>query len=212
MFEFKQTSHLLKRRMVVRTVIAAVVVVTLFSILGARLWYLQVVRYEGLAAQADQNRVAVVPLAPRRGEVIDRKGEVIARNLRDYTLTITPAYASRDLEALLDELSTVVYVSARDKRRFLNTVGHSSRYRSHLLRNNLNEVEAAWFAAHAYRFPGVNLEARWVREYPQNDTAAHVIGYVGRISSADEERLEEQGRLGNYRGKIGRASCRESRW
>lgn len=200
MFEFKQTSHLLKRRMVVRTVIAAVVVVTLFSILGARLWYLQVVRYEGLAAQADQNRVAVVPLAPRRGEVIDRKGEVIARNLRDYTLTITPAYASRDLEALLDELSTVVYVSARDKRRFLNTVGHSSRYRSHLLRNNLNEVEAAWFAAHAYRFPGVNLEARWVREYPQNDTAAHVIGYVGRISSADEERLEEQGRLGNYRG------------
>lgn len=200
MFEFKKTSHLLKRRMIIRCVVAALLVMVLFSVLGARLWYLQVVRYEGLAAQADQNRIAVLPLAPRRGEVIDRNGEVMARNYRDYILTVTPAYAERDLEALLDELGAVVYLGARDKRRFLQSASQSSRYRPQLLRKNLNEVEAAWFSAQAYRFPGVNLEARWVREYPQHETAAHVIGYVGRISQADEERLEEDGLLGNYRG------------
>jgi len=200
MFEFKKTSHFLKRRMIIRCVVAALLVMVLFSVLGARLWYLQVVRYEGLAAQADQNRIAVLPLAPRRGEVIDRNGEVMARNYRDYILTVTPAYAERDLEALLDELGAVVYLGARDKRRFLQSASQSSRYRPQLLRKNLNEVEAAWFSAQAYRFPGVNLEARWVREYPQHETAAHVIGYVGRISQADEERLEEDGLLGNYRG------------
>lgn len=200
MFEFKKTSHLLKRRMIIRCVVAALLVMVLFSVLGARLWYLQVVRYEGLAAQADQNRIAVLPLAPRRGEVIDRNGEVMARNYRDYILTVTPAYAERDLEALLDELGAVVYLGTRDKRRFLQSASQSSRYRPQLLRKNLNEVEAAWFSAQAYRFPGVNLEARWVREYPQHETAAHVIGYVGRISQADEERLEEDGLLGNYRG------------
>lgn len=200
MFEFKKTSHLLKRRMAVRAAVAALFVIALLSVLGARLWYLQVVRYEGLAAQADQNRIAVLPLPPRRGEVFDRNGEVLARNYRDYILTVTPAYAQRDLEALLDELSEVVYISSRDKKRFLTTAGQSSRYRPLLLRNNVNEIEASWFAAQAYRFPGVNLEARWVREYPQRASAAHVIGYVGRISPEDEERLEEDGRLGNYRG------------
>lgn len=200
MFEFKKTSHLLKRRILIRCLVAAVVVIALFSVLGARLWYLQVVRYEGLAAQADQNRIAVMPLPPRRGEVMDRNGEIIARNYRDYILTVTPAYAQRDLDGLLDELGTVVYLSPRDKRLFLQAVHQGSRYRPHLLRKNLNEVEASWFAAQSYRFPGVNLEARWVREYPQKETAAHVIGYVGRISAADEERLEEEGRLGNYRG------------
>src|SRR5690625_1040002 len=200
MFEFKKTSHFLKRRMIIRCVVAALLVMVLFSVLGARLWYLQVVRYEGLAAQADQNRIAVLPLAPRRGEVIDRNGEVMARNYRDYILTVTPAYAERDLEALLDELGAVVYLGTSDKRRCLQSASQSSRYRPQLLRKNLNEVEAAWFSAQAYRFPGVNLEARWVREYPQHETAAHVIGYVGRISQADEERLEEDGLLGNYRG------------
>jgi len=200
MFEFKKTSHLLKRRMLIRCLVAAITVIILFSSLGARLWYLQVVRYEGLAAQADQNRIAVLPLPPRRGEVLDRNGETIARNYRDYTLTVTPAYVGRDLEALLEELSAVVYLSPRDQRLFLQAVSQGSRYRPQLLRKNLNEVEASWFAAQSYRFPGVNLEARWVREYPQKETAAHVIGYVGRISSADEERLEEEGRLGNYRG------------
>src|SRR5690625_7719586 len=120
----------------------------------------------------------------------------MARNYRDYIWPLLPAYAERDLEALLDELGAVVYLGARDKRRFLQSASQGSRYRPQLLRKNLNEVEASWFAAQSYRFPGVNLEARWVREYPQNETAAHVIGYVGRISSADEE-------------QIGRASCRE---
>src|SRR5690625_1010983 len=114
MFEFKKTSHLLKRRMVVRAAVAALFVIALLSVLGARLWYLQVVRYEGLAAQADQNRIAVLPLPPRRGEVFDRNGEVLARNYRDYILTVTPAYAQRDLEALLNELSEVVYISSRE--------------------------------------------------------------------------------------------------
>src|SRR5699024_12540774 len=105
MFEFKKTSHLLKRRMLIRCLVAAITVMILFGALGARLWYLQVVRYEGLAAQADQNRIAVLPLPPRRGEVLDRNGEVIARKYRDYTLTVTHTYLDRDLETMLDELS-----------------------------------------------------------------------------------------------------------
>src|SRR5690625_6859447 len=103
MFEFKKTSHLLKRRMWLRVVVAASFIIVLFAVLGMRLWYLQVVRYEGLAAQADQNRIAVLPLSPRRGEVFDRNGEVMARNYRDYILTVTPAYVQRDLEALLED-------------------------------------------------------------------------------------------------------------
>src|SRR3546814_13718644 len=83
----------------------------------------------------------------------------------------------------------------------MQNLNQSGRYTSVLLRNNLNDTEASWFAAHAYKFPGVELSARWVREYPQGEAAAHVLGYVGRISEADLELLEEEGRTGNYRGR-----------
>ncbi|AEC20931.1 penicillin-binding protein [Pusillimonas sp. T7-7] len=200
MFEFKKTTHHLKRRMLIRVVVAGVLAALCFAGLAGRLWYLQVVRYEGLAARADRNRIAVVPIPPRRGEIVDRNGVVLARNYRDYTLSATRAYLEQSAEELLDDLGQLVYLSPNDRKRFIQSLNQSGRYTSVLLRNNLNDTEASWFAAHAYKFPGVELSARWVREYPQGEAAAHVLGYVGRISEADLEQLEEEGRTGNYRG------------
>src|SRR3546814_10312507 len=82
----------------------------------------------------------------------------------------------------------------------MQNLNQSGRYSPVLLRNNLNDTEASFFAAHAFKFPGVELSARWVREYPEGESAAHVLGYVGRISEKDVTRLEEEGRSGNYRG------------
>lgn len=200
MFEFKKTTHNQKRRMLVRVFVAGCFALLCFMGLGARLWYLQVVRYEGLAARADQNRIAVVPIPPRRGEILDRNGVVLARNYRDYTLSVVPAKAGGNLQGLLDELGQLVYLSPPDRRRFFQQINQSGRYSPVILRNNLNETEASWFAAHSFKFPGVELSARWVREYPEGESAAHVLGYVGRISEADLTNLEAEGRSGNYRG------------
>ncbi|ROT46645.1 penicillin-binding protein 2 [Pusillimonas sp. NJUB218] len=199
MFEFKKTSQAQKRRLLLRLCVAAALVLVCFGLLVARLWHLQVERYEGLAARADANRIAVVPIPPRRGEILDRNGVVLARNYRDYTLVVTPAQV-KDLDQLLDNLSALVYISPSQRKRFFQLVQQSSRYAQVPVRNNLNETEASWFAAHAYKFDGVELSARWVREYPHGQTAAHVLGYVGRISEADLEHLEETDQLGNYRG------------
>ena len=200
MFEFKKTTHHQRRRMLLRVWVAGLLALVCFSALAARLWHLQVVKYEGLAARADKNRIAVVPVPPRRGEIMDRNGLILARNYRDYTLMVTPAHLEADAETMLNELSEIVYLSAGDKRRFLRKLEQNGRYNAILLRNNINETEASWFAAHSWRFPGVELKARWVREYPHGETAAHVLGFVGSISEQDLARLEEKGRLGNYRG------------
>lgn len=199
MFEFKKTSHEQRRKIWLRLWVAGIFVLVCFFLLAGRLWYLQVDRYEGLAARADENRIAVEPIPPRRGEILDRNGVVLARNYRDYTLEVIPAEVS-DLKAMLNSLSQLVYISPTNQKRFLQRVNQSGRYARVMLRNNLNETEAAWFAAHAYKFPGVSLSARWVREYPHGSSAAHVLGYVGRISEQDLERLEREGQLGNYRG------------
>jgi len=199
MFEFKKTGQQQKQRFRLRAWVGGLFALACFGVLVGRFWYLQVDRYEGLSERADRNRIAVVPIAPRRGEILDRNGQVLARNYRTYTLEVVPAQAG-DIDTLLDRLTPIVYISPGDLRRFKRRVVESSRYASLVLRNNLNETEAAWFAAHAYEFPGVELRARWVREYPQGATAGHVVGYIGRISDNDIEALENAGQLGNYRG------------
>src|SRR5690554_2853824 len=199
MFEYKRTTLHQKRRILLRVWVAGIFALACFLGLVGRLWYLQVDRYEGFAARADRNRIAVVPIPPRRGDILDRNGEVLARNYRDYTLEVVPANV-KDIDAMLQELNPIVNISPHQRRRFQQALGQSGRYSSFTLRNNLSDLEASWFAAHAYKFPGVELKARWVREYPQGASAAHVLGYVGRLSEGDMTRLEEDGELGNYRG------------
>ena len=214
MFEFKNTSLQQKQRFRLRALVGAAVVLVCFGMLVSRFWVLQVVRYQGLSERADRNRIALVPIAPRRGEIYDRNGEVLARNYRTYTLEVTPADfgGGYDYEKLFDRLSRVIYLSPSDKRKFKRQLGESSRMGTVTLRDNLNDTEASWFAAHAFMFPGVELKARWVRQYPEGAAAAQVVGYISRISDSDLDELDKKGETGNYRGTeyIGKKGIEQS--
>src|SRR3546814_1767262 len=91
MFEFRNISARQKQTVLVRAVAAGVFALLCLLLLAGRMWYLQVVRYENLSARADQNRNTIVHIPPRRGQIIDRNGAVLARNHRDYTLSVTRA-------------------------------------------------------------------------------------------------------------------------
>ncbi len=199
MFDFKSANERERGRFNLRVWVALAFVLLAFGLLGYRLWVLQVQQHEGLLQRADNNRTAVVPIAPRRGDIIDRNGEVLARNYLTYTLDVVPARVP-DMSKTLADLNAVVGLSDRQQRMFKRRLRESGRFAEVPLRNDLSETEAAYFAAQAFRFPGVLLKARWVRQYPQGPVAAHVVGYIGRIAEGDLDNLEAQGELGNYRG------------
>lgn len=199
MFDFKSAAQRQRSLFRFRVWLAVLAVVAAFSLLGARLWVLQVQDHEGLLSRADSNRTAVLPLPPRRGDITDRNGEVLARNYLAYTLDVVPAEMGEP-DLLLAQLSQVVFLSDYQKKRFRRQLAQAGRFTQVPLRNDLTDTEAAYFAAQSFRFPGVSLKARWVRQYPQGQVAAHVVGYVGRISEDDVKKLDAENALGNYRG------------
>ena len=100
-----------------RVLAVTVLMLTCFTLLALRLVYLQIVRHEDLSAQAENNRTAIVPVVPNRGLILDRNGIVLATNYSAYTLEITPAKVS-DVEQTIDDLSHVLDITLRDRRRF----------------------------------------------------------------------------------------------
>jgi penicillin-binding protein 2 len=68
------------------------------------------------------------------------------------------------------------------------------------LKLKLSVDEASTLAPQLYQFPGVEINARTFREYPYGKLTAHVLGYIGRISTKDVEKLTEAGRQDLYRG------------
>lgn len=181
--------------------LAALVILVLvcFSLLFIRFFWLQVVRHDNFAAQAEENRISVVPIVPNRGIIMDRNGVLLARNYSAYTLEITPSKIKGKLDEVIDELAKVVTIEPRDRRRFKKLREESRRFESILIRSRLTDEEVARFTVQRYRFPGVDIQARLFRQYPMGGTASHVIGYIGRMSQKDVDNLAEEDEA-NYRG------------
>jgi penicillin-binding protein 2 len=200
MTELRNLEHELGRFRL-RLVAAALFVLLGFGLLAARLVHLQVLKHDELATQAEANRVAVVPLVPNRGLIVDRNGVVLASNYSAYTLELMPAQLD-DMEATIDELAQVVEVTTRDRRRFKRLLEESKNIDSVPLRTRLSDEEVARFIVQRYRFPGVEVRARLFRSYPYGELASHVLGYIGRINQAEKEAIEQwpEEQQSNYRG------------
>jgi penicillin-binding protein 2 len=182
-----------------RLVIAGVLAIAAFGALFARFFYLQVVQHSHYRMLAESNRVAIVPIVPNRGVITDRNGIVLAQSYSGYTLELTPARI-RNLEATIDELATIVDIQPRDRKRFKKLLDESKNFESMPLRTRLTDEEVARFAVNRYRFPGVEIKARLFRQYPYGEVASHVIGYIGRVTDRDLERIASWEQTANYKG------------
>jgi penicillin-binding protein 2 len=190
-----------------RLAIAGSAVLFAFFVLLVRFVYVQVIQHDYYHTLAEQNRIFIVPVVPNRGLILDRNGVVLAHNFAAYTLEITPSLID-DLEQTITDLSTLVEITPKDRKRFQKLLEEGHDFASIPIRTRLNDEEVARFAVNNYRFPGVEINARLFRHYPNGEIASHVVGYIGRISDKDVDELRNQGTAANYSasdyiGKVG---------
>ena len=191
--------------------IAGAFVLAAFSLLLLRFVYLQIVQYDYYRTKAEDNRISIVPIMPNRGLILDRSGTVLARNYSAYTLEISPGKVA-DLENTINELDAIVEIRPSDRSRFKRLMIEAKGADSLPIRTRLTDEEVAKFAANRYRFPGVDIQARLFRQYPLNELASHLVGYIGRINDRDVERIDDEGLTANYKGTdhIGKTGLEQS--
>ncbi len=179
--------------------LAGAIVLVAFALLFGRLVYLQVIQHQYYQTKADDNRIAIVPIPPNRGLILDRNGVVLARNYSAYTLEV-PARRAADFDRIVNQVSSLVEITSKDRGRFKKLLAETRNTESLPIKTRLSDDEVARFAANRYRFPDVDIRGRLFRQYPYGDTASHVIGYIGRLAEDDETRVAKLGDEANYRG------------
>jgi penicillin-binding protein 2 len=213
MTELRNTEQDLSRFRL-RVATAALAVLFAFALLGVRLAWLQIAKHDELSTQAENNRIAVVPITPNRGLILDRNGVVLANNYSAYTLEIAPAKVA-DLDATIDQLAEVITIEPRDRKRFKRQLEESKSLESLPIRTRLSDEEVARFTAQRFRFEGVEIKARLFRSYPLGEVGSHLIGYIGRINPSEKQAMDDawsDDDLANYRGTeyIGKLGIEQS--
>ena len=182
--------------------LAAVMVLVMMGLLY-RYFSLQVIQNEEFRAQSDRNRIAVRTVAPTRGVIVDRSGNLLAVNQPSFTLAITPERAE-DLDNVLTTLSDLLglietdielFKEARKRRRPLSPVP---------LKYRLTDKELAVIAVNKHVLSGVSVLSELTRHYPEGDLVGHALGYVGRIGIDDVDESEKEAYRGiSHIGKVG---------
>jgi penicillin-binding protein 2 len=178
-----------------RAIVAALICLLMLAGLLFRLAWLQIVDYKHFADLSENNRIRLMELPPTRGLIYDRNGVILAENKPTFHLEITPEQVE-DMEATLEGLSKIVAISDTEMERFREQLRVRRSFQQISLRTRLDEEEVARLAANRHRFPGMDINARLSRYYPQGALTSHAIGYVGRINQKDLTVIDE----GNYRG------------
>ncbi|MFM7840991.1 MAG: penicillin-binding protein 2, partial [Nitrospira sp.] len=171
------------------------------GVLTGRLWYLQVGEGSYYSDLAENNRRRAVVLEPVRGLIYDRQGVLLANNVLNFGLYVTLEDV-KDRKALEEALVELVGLDETTVRKKLAERG--SKLLARKVKDGLTLREAALIESHRLDLPGVTVRAESQRNYPGGSTAAHLLGYVGEVSSDQLEKPDyAELHLGSIIGQYG---------
>ena len=183
------------RQFSARALTAFLMILAAIFLLSLRYIYLQVINYEEFTARSITNQVRIVPVAPNRGLIYDRRGRPIAENRPAYRLELVPEKVV-SVEQAIDRLGLIVDLPDDALEKFQESQKRYRNFDSVPLKFNLTEQEVARFAVDRHQFEGVEIVPYLARYYPYGELLTHVLGYVGRLDVDDLNRVDQ----GNYRG------------
>jgi penicillin-binding protein 2 len=175
-------------RLALRIALFGGVAVVLFAILFFRLWRLQVLDGEQYLAEAKNNRTREYRVSAPRGEILDRNGELLVGNRTSLALQVNPRKLPADLAERRAELSRIAALTHSTLRRVRRTMHEELKLAPAApvtLRRDVGHFLVYYLQENQERFPGVEVQRVFVRDYPNGTLAAHILGNVGEISEED---------------------------
>lgn len=174
-----------------RLATVGLVMAVMMAALGLRLWSIQVTETDQYTAEAERNLVRLVPTPAPRGDIYDRNGVLLAGTTASLAVVVDMGLVEDDFrEDLAQRLAAFLDEPASDiMERFENANSGAQL----ILAKDLTEQQALTLVEHREDFPGVAVIPQPVRDYPNGELAAQVLGYIGKPSAADLERPEVKG-------------------
>ena len=152
--------------------------------LAAKLYHVQVVEGQNYATMAESNRVSARLIAPPRGRILDRYGEVVAGNKLNWRALLL-AEQTDNVAGTLDTFGRIVPLADHERARVDRELRHRRRFIPITIREFLTWEEMARIEVNAPELPGIIVDVGTTRIYPFSDQLAHVVGYVAPPQEAD---------------------------
>jgi len=179
----------------------------LLGILGARLYYLQIVKGDYYSDRAESQRVRFIPIPAPRGAILDRNGKLLVDSRPTYNVVLSnEPLKTIKVADRVDDYSRGLNLDRQFVIERLNLIKQQNEFEAMVLKENADMRDISWVESHELEFPELRIELQPQRFYPLGTVLAHVLGYVGEISPKqleDPAYIEKGFRPGDIIGKGG---------
>lgn len=166
------------------------VVVAVFSLLLARLFYLQVLNFQELGSISSTNSIRRIWIQAPRGRMIDRNGLIVVDNQPLYSVRVIPSEFRKSKTGFFAQLMNMPVGELTEKIR---KGERFNRFSAVTVTKNLNPVIIARLSENLWQLPGVVIEADNKRKYTGFLYGSHLFGYQRLIPKEELEKLSEEG-------------------
>ncbi|MBU0963662.1 penicillin-binding protein 2 [Patescibacteria group bacterium] len=175
-----------------------------FIIILFRVGYLQMAKGVEYRSAAEENRIRIVEIKAPRGIIYDRDLTVLAYNIPNFSLSITPAdFPDEENKKIqiIEKISDILTIDASDLLTQISEIPDYS-YESFILADHIPYEQAMLLKIASSDLPGITLDASTFREYINNTLFSHTLGYMGKISPDEMEKHPDYS-FDDYIGKSG---------
>ncbi len=182
----------------------SIITLLLFGGIGCRLAYLQLIDGTRSRQLADNNRIRLIPKQPERGTIFDRKGKILASSRLSHAVYVWPrAPQKAEWVATKMRLSQMLNIPEAEIQKRLEQAGYNSPTLVRIARD-LSPGQITALAEYSNELEDVEVYIEAVREYPNGELAAHLLGYTGEMSDRELAKKRYQGyQLGDVIGQMG---------
>lgn len=179
--------------------------------IGSRLAYLQIIEGSHNRQLAENNRIRLIPKQPVRGNIFDRKGRALASSRLSYAVYVWPiALKQAQWPTTLKRLSQILHIPEDEMRKRIEKAGYTSPELLRIARD-INPAQYTALAEFSNELDGVEVDTEAIRNYPNGDLAAHILGYTGELNDEELSRRKAQNyRVGDIAGQMGVEEAFES--
>ena len=157
------------------------------GLLIGRLAYLSISQNEHYRLLAEDNRVQLLIVPPRRGWIVDRNGKPIAINRSDFRIDLIPEQVE-DPKRTLQVLAQLLELGPDDVDRIIRELKDARGYKPVQVAENVPYEKYAAVTVRLPELPGVQPMRGFSRFYPAGPAVGHLVGYVGAASAKEYEK------------------------
>lgn len=184
-----------------RLEVLGIIIILVFVALISRLGYLQVVQGKYYGEKADGNRIRIIPTMAPRGIFFDRNGMPLVSNLPGFTVALLPVNGVIP-EEIIVKLAGILKMNVDEIK--MKVSQNDGKFEPVRIKSNIGADIVTTIEERRTELPGVVIEIQPIRNYVNNELAAHLFGYVSEINDVQLEKAKADGyKSGDIVGKFG---------